>query len=170
MSFIEKNRTVVAMRFYTIALRALLVLLALGAALAYFVLYLVSVDLAASYPPLSHLQMPLFLAAVLAGVPAAVALGALWRFATLVGRGEGFSPNTVRLLRLMRNCFAVLAIYLLVAFIATTIAMEPGQNPGVFLAWCAGEVISIFLFTFAAVIVRLFDNASQMRQELELTV
>lgn len=158
------------MKLYTIALRALLVLLALGAALAYFVLYLVSVDLAASYPPLAHLRVPLFLAAVLAGVPAAVALGALWRFATLVGHGEGFSPSTVRLLRLMRNCFAVVAIYLLVAFIATTIAMEPGQNPGVFLAWCASEVISIFLFTFTAVMVRLFDNATQMRQEHELTV
>lgn len=158
------------MKPYTIALRALLVLLALGAALAYFVLYLLSLDLAASYPPLAHLQLPLFLAAVLAGIPAAVALAALWRFATLVGRGEGFSPETVRLLRLMRNCFAVLAIYLLVAFVATTVAMATGQNPGVFLAWCAGEVISVFLFTFAAVMVRLFDNATQMRQEHELTV
>ena len=170
MSFIDKIRTVVTMKFYTVALRAFLVLLALGAILAYLVLYIVSLDLAASYPALADLRVPLFAAAVVAGIPAAVALGALWRFAALVARGEGFSPQTVRLLRLIRNCFAVLAAYLLVAFVVTTVAMAPGQSPGVFLAWCAGEVIAIFLFTFAAVMVGLFDNAAEMRLENEMTV
>ncbi len=170
LSFLDKNRMVVAMKFYTVVLRAFLVLLALGVLLAYLALYLVSLDLAATYPALAHFRVPLFAAAVVAGVPAAVALGALWRFAALVAQGEGFSPQTVRLLRLMRNCFAVLAAYLLVAFVVTTIAMAPGQSPGVFLAWVAGEVIAVFLFTFAAVMVGLFDNATEMRQEHELTV
>lgn len=170
LSINNKHPTIIAMRLYTVALRALLVLLGMGALLAYAVLYLFSADMAASYPSLAHLQVPLFLAAVVAGVPAAVALVALWRFASLVSRGEGFSPSTVRLLRLMRNCFGALAVYLLVAFIATTIAMAPGQNPGVFLAWCAGEVIAVFLFTFAAVMVGLFDNGAEMRLENELTV
>jgi hypothetical protein len=158
------------MRFSTVALRALLVVLGIGVLLAYAVLYVFSADMAASYPPLAPLQVPLFMAAVVAGVPAAVALGALWRFAALVSRGEGFSPSTVRLLRLMRNCFGALAVYLLVAFVATTIAMAPGQSPGVVLAWCASEVIAVFLFTFAAVMVGLFDNAVEMRLENELTV
>jgi hypothetical protein len=158
------------MKLCTVALRALLVVLAVGALLAYAVLYVVSADMAASYPPLAHLQIPLFLAAVAAGIPAAVALGALWRFASLVARGEGFSASTVRLLRLMRNCFGVLAVYLLMAFVATTLAMAPGGSPGVFLAWCASEVIAVFLFTFAAVMVGLFDNAAEMRVENEMTV
>jgi hypothetical protein len=158
------------MRASTVALRGLLAILAVGALLAYAALYAVSLDLAESYPPLAHLRVPLFLAAVAAGVPAAVALAALWRFASLVARGEGFSASTVRLLRLMRNCFGVLAVYLLVAFIATTVALAPGQSPGVFLAWCASEVIAVFLFAFAAVMVGLFTNAAEMRVENDLTV
>lgn len=62
------------------------------------------------------------------------------------------------------------ALYLLVAFIGATIAMEPVQNPGVFLAWVVGEVVSVFLFTFCAVMVGLFDNAAVMREENAMTV
>ncbi len=158
------------MKAYTIALRALLVILAAGVVLAYLLLYIVSLDLAASYPALAHLRVPLVLASVAAGIPAAIALGALWLFAALVGQGEGFSPKAVRQLRLMRNCFAVMAAYLLVAFIVTTIALAPGQSPGVFLAWCASEVVALFLLTLIAVMVKLFDNATTIRQEHELTV
>lgn len=161
---------VIDMRIYTLVLRGLLVMLGLGAGLAYLVLYVVSGDLAASYPALAHLRAPLFAAAVVAGAPGAVALGALWSFADLVARGQGFSPTTVRRLRLIRNCFAVTAVYLLAAYAVTTMVMAPGQSPSVFLAWCAGEVISVFLFAFAAVMVGLFDNATMMREEHELTV
>lgn len=167
---IDKFSTVIGMRLSTIALRALLVVLAVGGVLAYALLYAISSDLAHEYPPLAHLQLPLFAAAVVAGVPVAVALVALWRFAARVAAGEGFSTGTVGLVRLIRNCFAVLAVYLLVAFVATTVAMQPGQSPGVFLAWCVGEVVSLFLFTFAAVMVGLFDNATELRLESELTV
>lgn len=159
-----------SMKAYTVALRALLVILAAGVVLAYLLLYIVSLDLAASYPALAHLRVPLFLASVAAGIPTAIALGALWLFAALVGKGEGFSPRAVRQLRLMRNCFAVMAAYLLVAFIVTTIAMAPGQSPSVFLAWCASEVVALFLLTLIAVMVKLFDNATTIRQEHELTV
>jgi hypothetical protein len=109
LSPIDKKSTILVMRFYTIALRVLLVVLAVGFALAYLVLYIVSLDLAASYPALAHLRVPLVLASVVAGIPAAIALGALWLFAALVGSGEGFSPRAVRQLRLMRNCFGVMA-------------------------------------------------------------
>lgn len=158
------------MRFYTIALRVLLVMLAVGVVLAYLMLYIVSLDLAASYPTLAHLRVPLFVASLVAGVPAAIALGALWLFTALVASGEGFSTAAVRHLRLMRNCFGVMAAYLLLAFIATTIALAPGQSPGVFLAWCASETVALFLFTLIAVMVKLFDNATAVRHEHELTV
>jgi len=158
------------MRFYTVALRVLLVLLAVGVLLAYAVLYFVSGDLAASYPSLGHLRLSLFCTAVGASVPVAVALWALWWFASLAAHGEGFSARTVGLLRLLRNCFAVLAVYLLAAFLAASVALAPNQSPTVFLAWCASEVLAVFLFTFAAVMVRLFDNATRMRHENDLTV
>jgi hypothetical protein len=158
------------MKFYTVALRLLLLALTAGAVLAYALLYAISLDLAQSYPSLAHLRLPLFLVAVGAAVPALVAVHALWRFATLVDKGEAFSAQSVRLLRRLRNCFAVLAVYVLVAFVGVTVAMEPGQNPGVFLAACVGEVVALFLFTFAAVMVGLFDNATVLREEHELTV
>lgn len=170
MSFIDKNRTVIDMRFYTVALRGLLVVLAVGAVLAYLLLYVIGLDLAAEFPPLAHLRLPLFLVAVGAGLPAVVALVCLWWFSALVAQGEGFSFATVRLLRIMRNSFAVMAAYLLVAFIAITVAMQPGQSPQVFLVFSVGEVVALFLFTYSAVMVGLFDNGTTIRQEHELTV
>ncbi len=158
------------MRFYTVALRGLLVALAIGAVLAYLLLYVISLDLAAEFPPLAHLRLPLYLVAVGAGIPAVVALVSLWSFSSLVAQDEGFSPGTVRLLRVMRNSFAVMAAYLLVAFIAITVAMAPGQSPQVFLAWSVAEVVALFLFTYSAVMVGLFDNATATRHEHELTV
>jgi hypothetical protein len=138
--------------------------------LAYLVLYIVSLDLAQTYPALGHLRIPLFITAVVAAIPGMVALHALLSFAALVARGEAFSTRTVTLLRRIRNCFAVTAVYLLVAFVGVTVAMAPGQSPSVFLAWCVGEVISLFLFTFAAVMVGLFANATTLREEQSLTV
>ena len=170
LSFIDKNRTVIGMKVYTVALRGLLVVLAVGAVLAYLLLYVISLDLAAEFPPLAHLRLPLFLIAVGAGLPAAVALVCLWRFSALVAQGEGFSPATVRLLRIMRNSFAVMAAYLLVAFIAITVAMRPGESPQVFLAFSVAEVVALFLFTYSAVLVGLFDNGTTIRLEHELTV
>jgi hypothetical protein len=170
LSFIDTNRTVIGMRFYTVALRGLLVVLAVGAVLAYLLLYVISLDLAAEFPPLAHLRLPLFLVAVGAGLPAVVALGCLWSFSALVAQGEGFSPATVRLLRIMRNSFAVMAAYLLVAYVAITVAMQPGESPQVFLAFCVGEVVALFLLTYSAVMVGLFDNGTSIRQEHELTV
>ena len=99
-----------------------------------------------------------------------VALQALWSFASLVAEGEAFSPRAVVLGRRIRNCFAVTAAYLLVAFTAVTIAMQPGQSPGVFLAFVVGEIISLFLFTFAAIMVGLFENAASLREENAMTV
>jgi hypothetical protein len=158
------------MKFYTVALRGLLLVLAAGVAFAYLLLYLVSVDLAQQYPVLAHLRLPLFTVAVIAAIPGLVALQALWSFATRAARGEAFSLHAVALLRRIRNCFAATAAYLLVAFTAVTIAMQPGQSPSVFLAFVVGEIISLFLFTFAAVMVGLFDNATSLREENALTV
>jgi hypothetical protein len=166
---INKNRMVIGMKFYTVVLRGLLLVLAAGVAFAYLLLYLVSVDLAKEYPALAHFQLPLFFTAVVAAIPSLVALQALWSFASLVAKGEAFSPRAVVLGRRIRNCFAVTAVYLLVAFTGVTIAMQ-GQSPGVFLAFVVGEIISLFLFTFAAVMVGLFDNATSLREENALTV
>jgi hypothetical protein len=166
----NKNRMLISMKFYTVALRGLLLMLAAGVAFAYLLLYLVSVDLAEQYPVLAHFRLPLFFTSVVAAIPSLVALQALWSFASLVAKGEAFSPRAVALLRRIRNCFAVTAAYLLVAFTAVTMAMQPGQSPSVFLAFVVGEIISLFLFTFAAVMVGLFDNATSLREDNALTV
>ena len=160
----------IGMKFYTVVLRGLLLMLAAGVAFAYLLLYLVSVDLAKEYPVLAHFQLPLFFTAVVAAIPSLVALQALWSFASLVAKGEAFSPRAVVLGRRIRNCFAVTAAYLLVAFTVVTIAIQPGQSPSVFLAFVVGEIISLFLFTFAAIMVGLFDNATSLREENALTV
>jgi len=131
---------------------------------------LIGMKISEQYPVLAHLRLPLFIAAVVAAIPSLVALHALWSFASLVASGEAFSPRAVALLRRIRNCFAVTAAYLLVAFTAVTIAMQPGQSPSVFLAFVVGEIISLFLFTFAAIMVGLFDNATSLREENALTV
>lgn len=170
MSIIDKECTVIVVKYYTQALRCLLVVLVAGAVLAYAVLYIVSLDLARDYPEVAHLRVPLFMTAMVAALPGMVALHARWLFAAPVAGGDAFSTRTVSLLRRIRNCSAVTAVYLLVAFVGASVALAPEQSPSVFLAWCASEVISLFAFTFAAVMVGLFANATTLREEDALTV
>jgi uncharacterized membrane protein len=155
---------------YTGLLRLLLALVTVVVAMGCGLLYVVSLDLAASYPEVAHLRVPIFLAVVACLVPGLVAVHALWMFLGLVDRDEAFSEGTVRLLRRIRLCFGAMAACLLVSVVAVCLALLPLQSPSVPLAWFGGEVVAVFLFTFAALLERLFSNAVELRQDNELTV
>ncbi|GAA1886373.1 DUF2975 domain-containing protein [Lapillicoccus jejuensis] len=158
------------MRLLGTALRVLVLLLAAGGALAYGVLYVVSEDLAATYPAQAHLRLPFFLAALGAGVPVAVALVALRRFATLAARRAASSAETLALLTMLRDTFAVLAVYLLAAFVAVSVALAPEQSPTVFLAWSGVEVPAVLLAVLAALVRRLVDDGARRRHGTPLPV
>jgi len=114
--------------------------------------------------------VPIFLAVVVCLVPGLVAVHALWMFLGLVDRDEAFSEGTVRLLRRIRLCFGAMAACLLVSVVAVCLALLPHGSASVPLAWFGGEVVAVFLFTFAALLERLFSNAVELRQDNELTV
>jgi hypothetical protein len=154
-------------------LRLLLVMFLVGLVLASGLLYIVSLDLAADYPDLAHLRLPIYVAVLVGLIPMIVAVKVVFDFLSVVDHGEAFSPLTVRLLRRLKVLFGVTAAYLTFGLIGVWAAVwvALGQTKGtMLLGWFAAEVVTLFLFTLVALLERLFAAALQLRLDTELTV
>jgi len=144
-----------------------------GLVLASGLLYIVSLDLAAVYPELANLRLPIYVAVLVGLVPVIVAVKVVFDFLGVVDQGEAFSPQTVRLLRRLKVLFGITAAYLVLGlggvWVAAWVAL--GQTKAsMLLGWFAAEVVTLFLFTLVALLERLFSVALELRQDNELTV
>jgi hypothetical protein len=154
-------------------LRALLVMFLVGLVMASGLIYIVSLDLAALYPELAHLRLPIYVAVLVGLVPMIVAVKVVFDLLGVVDQGEAFSPRTVRLLRRLKVLFGITAAYLVLGLVGVSVAtwVAMGQMiPSSLLVWFAGEVVTLFLFTLVALLERLFAAALELRQDNELTV
>jgi hypothetical protein len=154
-------------------LRVLLVMFLVGLVLASGLLYIVSLDLAAVYPKLADLRLPVFVAVLVGFVPVIVAVKVVFDFLSVVDQGEAFSIRTIRLLRRLKMLIGITAAYLTLGlagvWVAAWVAM--GQTKGsMLLGWFAAEVVTLFLYTLVALLERLFSVALELRQDHELTV
>lgn len=154
-------------------LRVLLVMFLVGLVLASGLLYIVSLDLAAVYPKLEYLRLPIYVAVLVGLVPVIVAVKVVFDFLGVVDQGEAFSPRTVWLLQRLKVLFGITAAYLVLGlagvWVAAWVAM--GQTKAyMLLPWFAAEVVTLFLFTLVALLERLFVTEVKLRQENELTV
>jgi hypothetical protein len=144
-----------------------------GLVMASGLLYIVSLDLAAVYPELAHLRLPIYVAVLVGLVPVIVAVKVVFDFLSVVDQGEAFSTRTVRLLRRLKVLVGITATYevlgLAGVLVATWVAL--GQTKAyMLLPWFAAEVVTLFLFTLVALLERLFAAALELRQNNELTV
>ena len=154
-------------------LRVLLVMFLVGLVLASGLLYIISLDLAAAFPEVAHLRLPIYVAVLVGLIPVIVAVKVVFDFLGVVDQGEAFSVQTVRLLRRLKVLLGITAAYLVLGLVgvsaATWVAM--GQMiPSSLLVWFAGEVVTLFLFTLVGLLERLFSAALELRQDNELTV
>ena len=154
-------------------LRVLLVMLLVGLVMASGLLYIVSLDLAAAYPELAHLRLPIYFAVIGGLVPVVMGVKVVFDLLSVVDQGEAFSTGTVRLLRRLKVLVGITAAYealgLAGVLVATWVAM--GQTKAyMLLPWFAAEVVTLFLFTLVALLERLFAAALELRQDNELTV
>ena len=154
-------------------LRVLLVMFLVGLVLASGLLYIVSLDLAAVYPKLAQLRLPIYVAVLVGLVPVVVAVKVVFDFLSVVDQGEAFSTRTVGLLRRLKVLVGITAAYevlgLAGVWVAAWVAM--GQTKAyMLLPWFAAEVVTLFLFTLVALLERLFSAALELRQDNELTV
>jgi len=154
-------------------LRVLLVMFLVGLVLASGLLYIISLDLAAAFPEVAHLRLPIYVAVLVGLIPVIVAVKVVFDFLSVVDQGEAFSVQTVRLLRRLKVLLGITAAYLVLGLVgvsaATWVAM--GQMiPSSLLVWFAGEVVTLFLFTLVALLERLFAAALELRQDNEPTV
>ncbi len=154
-------------------LRVLLVMLLVCLALASGLIYIVSLDLAAVYPEVAHLRLPMYVAVLVGLVPIVVAVKVVFDLLGVVDEGEEFSTRTVRLLRRLKVLVGITAAYLLVGLVGVWVAVWVAmgqQKASMFLLWFAAEVVSLFLYTLVALLERLFAAALELRQDNELTV
>lgn len=154
-------------------LRVLLVMFLVGLVLASGLLYIVSLDLAAVYPEVAHLRLPIYVAVLVGLVPVIVAVKVVFELLSVVDQGEAFSPQTVRRLRRLKVLIGITAAYEVLGLAGVLVAVEVamGQtNAYMLLPWFAAEVVTLFLFTLVALLERLFSAALELRQDNELTV
>jgi len=154
-------------------LRVLLVMFLAGLVLASGLIYIVSLDLAAVYPELAHLRLPIYVAVLVGLVPVVVAVKVVFDLLRVVDQGEAFSLQTVRLLQRLKVLFGITVAYLVLGLVGVSVAIwvAMGQtHPSILLGWFAAEVVALFLFTLAALLERLFAAALELRQDNELTV
>ena len=154
-------------------LRVLLVMFLVGLVMASGLIYIVSLDLAAVYPELAHLRLPIYVAVLVGLVPMIVAVKVVFDLVGVVDLGEAFSLRTVRLLRRLKVLFGITVAYLVLGLVGVSVAIwvAMGQtHPSILLGWFAAEVVALFLFTLAALLERLFTAALKLRQDNELTV
>ena len=134
-------------------LRVLLVMLLAGLVMASGLLYIVSLDLAAVYPELAHLRLPIYFAVLVGAVPVVMGVKVVFDLLSVVDQGEAFSTRTVRLLRRLKVLVGITAAYevlgLAGVLVATWVAM--GQ-------------------TKAYMLIPWFAAALELRQDNELTV
>jgi len=154
-------------------LRVLLVMLLAGLVMASGLLYIVSLDLAAVYPELAHLRLPIYFAVLVGAVPVVMGVKVVFDLLGVVDQGEAFSTRTVRLLRRLKVLVGITAAYevlgLAGVLVATWVAM--GQTKAYMLIpWFAAEVVTLFLFTLDALLEGLFAAALELRQDNDLTV
>ena len=144
-----------------------------GLVMASGLIYIVSLDLAALYPELAHLRLPIYVAVLVGLVPMVVAVKVVFDLLRVVDQGEAFSLQTVRLLQRLKVLFGITATYLVLGLVGVSVAIwvAMGQShPSILLGWFAAEVVALFLFTLAALLERLFAAALELRQDNELTV
>ena len=154
---------------HTLVLRMLLVLLLIVLVLLSGLLYIVSLDLAAQYPELAHLRMPIYVAVLIGLLPVVVAVQVVFALLRVIDQGGAFSLRTVVLLRRLSMLFGFAAGYLVLGLVGVWLAI--GQmHLSILFGWFAAEVVALFLFTLAALLGRLFAAALELRQENELTV
>jgi len=154
-------------------LRVLLVMFLVGLVLASGLLYIVSLDLAAVYPKLADLRLPVFVAVLVGLVPVIVAVKVVFDFLSVVDQGEAFSIRTIRLLRRLKMLIGITAAYLTLGLVGVWVAawVAMGQTKAsMVLVWFAAEVVTLFLYTLVALLERLFSAALELRQDHELTV
>ncbi|MHB8187832.1 MAG: DUF2975 domain-containing protein [Dermatophilaceae bacterium] len=154
-------------------LRVLIVMFLVGLVLASGLLYIVSLDLAAVYPELAPLRLPIYVAVLIGLVPVVVAVKVVFDFLGVVDQGEAFSLRTVLLLRRLKGLVGITAAYLTLGLVGVWVSawVAMGQAKAyVLLPWFAAEVVTLFLFTLVALLERLFGAAHELRRDNELTV
>jgi hypothetical protein len=154
-------------------LRVLLVMFLIGLVLASGLLYIVSLDLAAVYPKLADLRLPVFVAVLVGLGPVIVAVKVVFDFLSVVDQGEAFSIRTIRLLQRLKMLIGITAAYLVLGLAGVWVAVwvTMGQTKGsMLLGWFAAEIVTLFLYTLVALLERLFSAALELRQDHELTV
>ena len=124
-------------------LRVLLVMLLAGLVMASGLLYIVSLDLAAAFPEVAHLRLPIYFAVLVGLVPVVMGVKVVFDLLRVVDQGEAFSTRTVRLLRRLKALVGITAAYevlgLAGGLVATWVAM--GQTKAyMLLPWFAAEV------------------------------
>ncbi len=153
-------------RLVIVALRVLLVLVALGSLLMQFLAVVQAAVVAQEAPEYAYLEVPYIVVVVLAIIAGQVALVALWRLLTMVARGTVFGQSALRWVDVITWC-AVAATVLVLGVTSHALFVVGDGGPAVALAWLIALLGGPALVLLMLVMRRLLVTAAGLRNELE---
>lgn len=150
-------------------LRALLVLLLVLLLAALTIVGILAYQSQMDLPEYAHLAWPTYVGILLGFVPVVLALWRMFLLAGLVARNEAFSSDTVLAIHRIKQYIVWFIAWFFGGAIAFRIAFG-FLGPVIGAIWLLLEVAATFLYVVVAILERLFANAVELREDVDLTV
>ncbi|WP_091772024.1 DUF2975 domain-containing protein [Piscibacillus halophilus] len=136
--------------------------------LSIFWLPYVSNDLAVNNPEYAYLRFPLLFGIYLTVIPFLIALKQGLNLLKQIDKLKAFSEAAVNAINMIKYCALVIMIIYLVGIIFLLI--QSALHPGIALIGLMIIFASVIIFTFAAVLQNLLNNALTIKSENDLTI
>lgn len=158
-------------RVATIFLRAALIVIGLGvAAICLFLIPAMWGEVANEYFSYAYAIYAVFIAICLAAIPYFVGVYKAWQLLSSIDKGRAFSLESVKIVRIIAACAAVISIIYIASLPFFYIWAQADDAPGLVIIGMMLVGLPTIVSVFAALLQRLISEAADLKSENELTV
>lgn len=158
-------------RATTLFLRAALIVIAFGvAALCAILIPFLWSDVANSSFSYAYAIYTIFIVMYVAAVPYFIGIYKAWRLLSLIDKGRAFSAESVKVVKALSICGAIISGLYVVSLPFFYIWAQGDDAPGLVIIGMVLAGVPMIVSVFAALLQRLISEATDIKAENELTV
>lgn len=158
-------------RVSTIFLRTAIVLISLGIlAICVLLIPRLWLDIDSGYMDYAYAVYIVFVALYLAAIPFFVGVYGAWRLLDYIDRGQAFTVQTVKAVRMIAIGAGVVSVIYFVSLPFFYVWADRDDAPGLVIIGMVLAGVPLVISVFAALLARLIAEATTIKTENELTV